>query len=256
MDARTIETDLVAGAWAGVRRHPKKILPVEWGVFKTRYCLAGPSRVCYFKRSNLTAEPDEVVVCDGIQRHPENARVACLQHGEQAVAWLMFQDASTCGRFVAAAFPAIRALPMDATSINGYTLEQHRRAAMELQLLQAQLARQQETELSPFRRSRPPEDGPSHDMALSKSAAHSFPARRAGRAGSLSRSSSSSSEDDIEPLAPALSRGVVMDWPLSRAEKKVRLMQIMDRERTAIARQNRHLRRKSCPERMQCTTSS
>lgn len=197
----------------------------------------------------MTAEPDEVVVCDGIQRHPENARVACLQHGGRAVAWLMFQDASTCGRFVAAALPAIQASPMDATSINGYTIDQHQRAIKELQLLQAQRARQQETELSPFRRARPPENGPSHDMALSKSAAHSFPARRAARAGSLSGSSSSGSDNDIEPLAPALSRGVIMDWPLSRAEKKVRLMQIMDRERTTIARQNRHLRRKSCPER-------
>lgn len=246
MQVSAAATELVAGAWAGVRMHPKKVLPVQWGVFKTRYCVARPSQVCYFKRNNVTAEPNEVVLCDGIQRHPENARVACLQRGGQAVAWLMFLDAAACDRFTAAALPAIQSLSTDVVSMSGYTTEQHQRAVMELQLLQAQLARQ-ETELS-FRPARLPENRNDLETAFSKSVAHSFPASRGSRARSLSKSSSSSSDD--EPLAPALSRGVVMDWPLSRAEKKVRLMQIMDRERTAVERQNRRLKRKSCPDRM------
>lgn len=246
MHVSTTATELVAGAWASVRMHPKKVLPVQWGVFKTRYCVAGPSQVCYFKRNNLTAEPNEIVVCNGIQRHPENARVACLERGGQAVAWLMFLDAATCDRFIAAALPAIQALSLDVASMSGYTAEQHLRAVMELQLLQAKLARQ-ETELSSCH-VQLPEDRLGPDMALSKSLAHSFPASRGARTRSLSRSSSSTSED--EPLAPALSRGAVMDWPLSRAEKKVRLMQIMERERTAVERQNRRLKRRSCPDRI------
>eukprot|EP00930_Biecheleria_cincta_P070031 TRINITY_DN57701_c0_g1_i1.p1 TRINITY_DN57701_c0_g1~~TRINITY_DN57701_c0_g1_i1.p1 ORF type:complete len:247 (-),score=30.61 TRINITY_DN57701_c0_g1_i1:223-963(-) len=246
MHVSTSGTELVAGAWAGVRRHPKKVLPVQWGIFKKRYCLAGPSRMCYFKRNNLTAEPDEIVACDGIQRHPENARVACLQRYGQAVAWLILLDAAKCERFIAAASPVIQALSMDVALINGYTAEQHQRAVMEFQLQQAKLARQ-ETELSPCR-ARLPEDRLSPDMVLSESIARSFPGSRGAIARSLSRSSSSSSDD--EPLAPALSRGVVMDWPLSRAEKKVRLMQIMDRERTAVEKQNRRLKRRSCPDRM------
>merc|ERR1712129_78402 len=124
------------------------------GVFKKRYCLAGPSHVCYFKRNNLTAQPDEIIECDSIQPHPEDDRVASLQRGGLPVAWLRLLDATACDRFITAALPAIQASRTVLADPSRYAIEQQQQRAavaeMQLQAVQAQLA-QRETELASFR---------------------------------------------------------------------------------------------------------
>eukprot|EP00419_Tripos_fusus_P036947 CAMPEP_0172775930 /NCGR_PEP_ID=MMETSP1074-20121228/198915_1 /TAXON_ID=2916 /ORGANISM="Ceratium fusus, Strain PA161109" /LENGTH=199 /DNA_ID=CAMNT_0013612615 /DNA_START=165 /DNA_END=764 /DNA_ORIENTATION=- len=190
----------------------------------------------------MTALPDEVVVCDGIQAHPVDARVACLQLGGQTVGWLMLVDVATCSRFMKSTLPVIQATPMVLANNNGHTADQQQQAAgeMQLQAVQAQLKRH-ETELAAYRlRLSEGSSGPP------PSTRQSFPVSRGPRA-KRSQSVSSSSGSDKEPLM--LGGDEAMDWPLSRAEKNMRLLQIMERERAATEQQNRRLlRRKSGPE--------
>jgi len=200
--------------------------------------------MCYFRKSNKTAHPDEVVVCDGVQAHPEDSRVACLQLGGQTVGWLMLVDVATCSRFMKSVRPVIQATPVVLANNNGHTAEQQQQAAgeMQLQAVQAQLKRH-ETELAAYRlRLSEESSGPP------PSTRQSFPASR-GPGAKRSQSVSSSSGSDEEPLMQSIGGEEAMDWPLSRAEKKMRLLQIMERERAATEKQNRRLlRRKSCPE--------
>lgn len=56
---------------------------------------------------------------------------------------------------------------------------------------------------------------------------------------------SSASESDEEAEEPTLgTRGPVLDWPLSRAEKRFRVIQLLDRERMVVEKSNRRLRRR------------
>lgn len=240
------------GCWADVRRHPEKVLPVQMGLWKTRYCLPGPSQVSYFKKRNLSAEPDEVIECGGIKPHPNDSRVACLQQGDRTVAWLMLVDAAACKSFITAALPVIQALPDSLQDRNAitHTPEKRQWAAGQLQLeaLQAQLERH-ETELKSYRERFA--DSICGDLKHAnticgdlKASRHSMPA--GCRARSASCSSSSSSDD--EPLVTSTCGDMTMDWPLSRAEKKMRLMQIMDKERAMAEKQNRRLKRQSLPD--------
>jgi len=261
-----------AGFWVDVRMHQKKLLPVHWGFWKTRYCLAGPSHVCYFRRSNFTADPDEVVICDGVKLHPRDSRVACLCNSGEIVAWLMLIDAATCSNFIATARPMIQGSHISPESSELHTEEQQAWPAGQLQLeaMQAQL-RRHETELALYRRnvageatpvevmrvrhSRPASSEPrSSSVSSSRNVAgerttvevmrgrHSLPASSEARSSSVS---SSSSAEDGEPLVTAMIGDAAMDWPLSRDEKKLRIMQILDRERAVVEKENRDLKRLS-----------
>lgn len=223
------------------------LLPVKWGFWKTRYCLMGPSQVCYFKKTNFSAVPDEVVSCDGVEPHFKDPHVVCMQRAGQTVAWLMLVDAATRGSFIAAAVSVIQAMPVLSSMaseepywLRSHTSEEQQRAVSQMQLeaVQAQLKRH-ETELSMYR----------EQLAGDGAVADSIPSECSVPActGLMARSGSSSSsdEDEAEPLATSIG-GAVMDWPLSRAEKKLRLMQILDRERAVAERQNRRLKRRSC----------
>jgi len=107
----TASNGQMAGCWADVRRHPSTMLPVRWGLWKTRYCLVGPAQVRYFKKINLTEEPDEVVPCDWVTPHPDDTCVACLLRSGCVVAWLRCIDSTSCESFVSAALPVIQAAP-------------------------------------------------------------------------------------------------------------------------------------------------
>lgn len=243
------------GCWADVRRHPEKVLPVHWGLWKTRYCLAGPSQMGYYSKTNLTATPDAVVPCDSIEPHPHDDRVACLQHNGKTVSWLMLVDAATCHSFVISTLRVIQGWDKTLSECHGHTEEQQNWAAgkMQLEVVQSQLKRH-ETELASYRSSfvestmascvsEAPEEGEEAGKVFHHR--HSMPART--RAVARSNSCSSSSDSDDEPLSSSICSDVVMDWPLSQAEKKLRLVQIMDRERAAAERQNRRLLRHSAP---------
>lgn len=272
MHVSTTASGRAAGCWADVRRHPEKVLPVQWGFWKTRYCLAGPTQMSYFKRNNLTAEPNEVVECDSIKRHPDDSRVACVQRERQTVSWLMFVDAATCDSFIAAALRMNQAAPMSLYDDNGHSVERQKWASSQLQLeaVQAQLARH-ETELASYRarfepvlntvvnseggkrrrHSLPPSLSTVSENAGGKSDRQSLLSCPGSRLRSSSPDSPADTSDD-EPLMPQQNLQAVMDWPLSKAEKKLRLLQIMDRERQAVERQNRRLKRRSAPDRSPC----
>lgn len=193
----------------------------------------------------MTAQPDEVIHCSSIKLHPQDSRVACLLRKDEIVAWLMLVDAAACTSFIAAALPMIQASPteleLDLQDSKGHSVGRQLRAASQLQMeeVQAQLERH-ETELAFYRSRFADESGAAVDVESIVSR-HSLPARVGGRA----RSPSCSSSDEEEPLVPSVSADVVMDWPLSKAEKKLRLIQIMDRERVTAQRQNRRLKRRS-----------
>lgn len=239
-----------AGCWANVRMHAPRLLRVKWGIWKTRYCLAGPSQVSYFRKSNTTAVPDQVVPCEGIALCEYDARIACLLRSGVEVAWLMHTDEAACAQFIAAALPAVkdplafgpRNLCIRTSSAANewhscLSLEQRQSAASQMQLeaVQAQL-KHHETELQFYR-----DDPTSSDSAVAK-IRRSAPGR-----GPRPRSvDSDSSSSDDESLGRSIA-GVVMDWPLSRAEKQLRLLQIMDREVSVTEKQNRRLRRQSLP---------
>jgi len=239
-----------AGCWANVRMHTPRVLRVKWGIWKTRYCLAGPSQVSYFRKSNTTAVPDQVVPCEGIALCEYDARIACLMRCGVEVAWLMHTDEAACALFIAAALPAVKdpaAFAPRHLCISGgseanewhscHSLEQRQSAASQMQLeaVQAQL-KHHETELQSLR------DDPASSASAVTKHRRSAPGR--GPRPKSVGSDSSSSDDDSVTSSIA---GMVMDWPLSRAEKQFRLLQIMDREVSVTEKQNRRLRRQSLP---------
>lgn len=246
MHVSTTPHGRAGGCWADVRRHPEKVLPVRVGLFKTRYCLAGPSQVSYFRKSNLTSSPDEIVRCDRVERHPEDPCVVCLKLGSETAACLLLVDTTACTDFIAAVQPVIQLkdAPFVWSSIGKHGISSQTEAANQMQreAMQQQLARK-ETEMSPAKPS----------AADASGCRYSLPSRRGPRTSMHSSNCSSTSSDsdsDAEPIAPTLGRAseMSMDWPLSRAEKRLRLLQIMDKERALIERQNNKLRRRSCPD--------
>jgi len=267
------------GWWVEVRRHAPKLLPVEWGLWKLRYCVTEPANVLlvrYFKEEAFLSapkqEPEEVILCDNIQ-YTSNPCIAILCCAGRNAAWLRFPDMHARNQF---AGNLKSRFPENKTPAN--TPSRRRRVAeepMEHQMMdftvmkqtlqqKAEDLSQKETELADWeaslREERTALQQRAEQLEQTKTTAESVcaDARPGGRFSSSLCSpvkridfTDDSSDEEQLPERPFGST-VVMDWPLSRSEKQLRLVSVLDKQRIVSETKRRAAkteRRRSAPAR-------
>ncbi|CAE7941766.1 DPB2 [Symbiodinium necroappetens] len=211
--------------WVDVRWHAPILLPVEWGIWVSRYCIIEPASASlhadlmihfYKKEPGPSQTPVAMQLFTSVEIEPSPCLVA-LRLGRKEVAWLRLPTQY--------ALDALKTLLREARAF---------RCAMpkgRLEACREQLLSEKETELTQ-REARLCE----RERAFAKKEQVHTP------------SAVASSEDEEEvPFGSS----VVMDWPLSRSEKQLRLVTVLERERIAAVacERNRAKRRFSEPTR-------
>jgi len=257
------------GWWVEVRRHPPKLLPIEWGIWKPRYCITEPANVLlvrYFKeepiRGDPKQEPEEVILCDNIQ-FTSNPRIAVLGCAGRNVAWLSFPDMHVRNQF---AGTLKSRLPENKTPANT-PCRKHRTSEEQTmgftvmkQTLEQQAAElgQKQTELADWEASlhaekaalRQQKEQLEHNADINTSSCSA--ARPDGRFSSslcspVRRIAFEEDSSDEELPDRPFGSSVVMDWPLSKSEKQLRLVSVLDKQRIVSEQKRRAERRRSAP---------
>jgi len=206
------------------------MLPMDWGIWVTRYCIFEPASasldanlmIFFYKQ-----EPHQPVHCQtptamhlftAIESDRHSSLVT-LRQGRKPVAWLRMPTEH--------AVNALNTLLREARALRANAAPKGRFEVKDRE----KLLSEKETELA-------------------QREAQVCARERAMEAKEQARSPSTCADDDEEDEVP-FGSSVVMDWPLSRSEKQVRLVNALDRQRIAAVatERNRAKRRFSEPPR-------
>lgn len=283
------------GCWVEVRQHAPTVLPLEWGIWKRRYCITEPAKalvVRFFKEEPVrvqVAEPEAIVLCDTIDFHSKPC-FADLCLGGKPITWLKFAHEGSREAFAAnlrspgsgtaqpivqppAALSRSASCPREVRTPSSHhshaTMQQSRQLLGGVVEVGAALPRQASKnhpsrDLSFLAMRQQQQNLEVKEVELSQKewelAIWEADLREKEESmgsgssrNSLLRSESHASVSDDELCLPEKPIGfrAVMDWPLSRAEKQLRLVNVMDKLRIASDEQCRrsapaaHLRKRS-----------
>jgi len=261
------------GWWVEVRKHPPKLLPVEWGFWKRRYVVTEPASVLlvrYFKEEPKDlAEPEAAILCDSIEPCSQPC-IVTLCCGGRAVEWLRFLNVRARNSFASALHlnhsqdlprvPSFIGTPQ--SSFVGGGAEPRRKHGTSRQPFREQLHRLGFTAMRQHLQMRQHLEAKEQllcqketELATREEMLHAREAALAtlGEASSCletpSYDSSSEEEESCGHGERPFGSSVVMDWPLSRAEKHLRLVTVLDRQRILSDQHRRRFkeRRRSAP---------
>eukprot|EP00439_Symbiodinium_sp_Y106_P022719 s2020_g2.t2 len=221
--------------WVDVRWHAPILLPVEWGIWVSRYCIIEPASaslhadlmIHFYKKDGGSSDATAGSLWCGIvsagARSQSDAR-------RKEVAWLRLPSQY--------ALDALKTLLREARAFRCAMPKGRLEACREQLLRHLDDCGEKETELTQ-REARLCE----RERAVAKKEQVRTP------------SAAASSEDEEEvPFGSS----VVMDWPLSRSEKQLRLVTVLERERIAAVacERNRAKRRFSEPARSESNAAA